>query len=247
MTTRLPHFTQAIAGVILLGAMAPCAAQSGGEGEKDVIIRQLKRQLQKSQTQYQTLARDLVASKKREAALNKRLNDLRLRFAALGDNLLNGGEEAMLEAVKNAQVLEKRNSTLQKAAFKLLADMHEYLRTAIAADPDARVRLETSIRELDVALGIRQNPRPHIASGNLQQAKIVSIDSQSGVLIINAGETQSVRRGMTFAIMRGDRKIADAIVADTRKNFSGVLPTKLDNPQDTIRVGDTATVKTTTR
>ena len=98
----------AITGVILLGAGLPCAAQQAGAGDKDRQIRQLQLQLQRSQTQYQTLARDLAASKKREAELNKSVNELRLRFAALGDNLLNGGQDAILEAVKNAEVLDNR-------------------------------------------------------------------------------------------------------------------------------------------
>ena len=65
--------------------------------------------------------------------------------------------------------------------------------------------------------------------------------------MINAGENQSVRRGMTFAIMRGNRKVAEGVVAETRKEFSGVLPTELDNPKDQIRAGDVASVKTEQR
>ncbi len=241
------HITAVLAGVFLLGVAVPCGAQNAGEGDKDRQIRTLELQLKKSQNQYQTLARDLAASKKRESEMNKSLNELRLRFAALGDNLLNGGQEAILEAVKNAEVLDKRNRATENAALNLMANMREYLRAAIAADPDARVRLETSIRELDVALRLRQNPRPPIASGSLQHAKIVSIDAESGMLVINAGENQSVQRGMTFTIMRGTRKVAEAIVAETRKDFSGVLPTELDNSKDQIRVGDIASVKITQR
>ena len=136
---------------------------------------------------------------------------------------------------------------MQKAAIKLMADMREYLRTAVVADPDARVRLETSIRELDVALGLRQNPRPQMVFGSLQHAKIVSIDAKSGVLVVNAGEDQAVRHGMTFTIMRGNQKVAEAIVADVRKDFSGLLPTQLDDSNDPVRSGDIASVKISQR
>ena len=240
------HMTTAITGAMLLGAVVPCAAQGGSE-DKDREIRMLKREISKSRSQYQVLARDLAASKKREAELTQSVHELRLRFAALGDNLLNGGEDAILDAVKNAEVLDKRNRATEKAALDLMANMREYLRTAVAADPDARVRLESSIRELDVALGLRQKPRPQMSQGTLQHAKIVSIDAESGMLVINAGEDQSVRRGMTFAIMRGNRKLAEAIVAETRKDFSGVLPTELESSEDEIRHGDIASVKTVKR
>ena len=240
------HITTAFTGAMLLGALVPCAAQ-GTTQNKDREIRMLKRELGKSRNQYQVLARDLASSKKREAELTQSVHELRLRFAALGDNLLNGGEDAILDAVKNAEVLDKRNRATEKAALDLMANMREYLRTAVAADPDARVRLESSIRELDVALGLRQKPRPQMSQGTLQHAKIVSIDAESGMLVINAGEGQSVRRGMTFAIMRGNRKLAEAIVAETRKDFSGVLPTDLESSEDQIRQGDIASVKTVKR
>ena len=241
------HITSALAGVFLLGAQAACVAQSAGAGDSERQMRQLERQLQKARNQNHLLARDLAASKKREAELSKSVTELRLRFAALGSNLLNGGQDALLEAVKNAEVLDKRNTATEKAVHNMMANLREFLRTAIAADPDARVRLETSIRELDAALGLGQKPRPQIAQGNLQHAKIISIDAESGLLVINAGENQSVRRGMTFAIMRGNRKVAEAVVAETRKDFSGALPTELDNPKDQIRAGDIASIQTEQR
>lgn len=238
------YITPAIAGALLLGAAVECAAQ-GANGDKDREILKLQLQLKQAQERSFTLARDLAATKKREAELSAGLNDLRLRFAALGDNLLNGGQDAVLEAVKNAEVLDKQYRATEKAALQLMTDMREYLRTAVAADPDARAQLETSIRELDLALGLRQNPRPQIAQGSLQHAKIVSIDAKSGVLVVNAGEDQSVRRGMTFTIMRGQHQVAEAIVADVRKDFSGLLPTQLDDLNNPVRSGDIASVKVT--
>ena len=243
--------TSALAGVFLLGVAGPCMAQSSAAdattGDKDQEIRRLKLQLEQSQKRYHTVVRALAASKQRETELDKTVNELKLRFVALGDNLLNGGEDAILEAVKNAEVLDKQNKRIETAAHGMIASLREFLRTAVASNPDARVHLETSIRELDAALGLRQKPRPQVAQGNLQQAKIVSIDPESGMLVVNAGEGQSVNRGMTFDIMRGNRKVAEAIVADTKKDFSGLLPTLHTNPEDAIRIGDIATVKTVDR
>ncbi len=237
------HITSAITGVILLGAQAVCVAQANGIGDQGRQVRQLEHQLQKLQNQNHRLASDLVASKKREAELNKSVTDFRLRFAALGENLLNGGDVDLLEVVKDAEVISKRSALTEKAVHKMVSDLREFLSTAIASDPDARVRLESSLRELDAALGLGQKPRPQMSLGSLQHAKIISIDAESGLLVINAGESQAVRRGMTFTILRGNRKVAEAIVAEARKDFSGLLPTELENSKDQIRAGDVASVK----
>ncbi len=242
----MPHINIAITGAMLLGGVGVCTGQANKNDvalDTDSEIHQLQLQLERVRQQNHTIARDLAASKKREAELSQSLNDLKLRFAALGDNLLNGGQDAILDAVKNAEVIDKQYRTLEMAAMQLMTDMREYLRTAVAADPDSRLRLESSIRELDVALGLRQNPRPQGPQGSLQHAKIISIDAESGVLVVNAGENQSVRRGMTFTIMRGNQKIAEAIVTDVRKDFSGLLPTQLDDSNDTVRSGDIASIK----
>ncbi len=244
------YIPSAITGVILFGAACACSGQSSDgsvSNDADFQLRQLRLKLSNVQQQNHTLARDLAASKIREEALSRGLNDLRLRFAALGDNLLNGGQEAVLEAVKNAEVIDKQYRATEKAAIDLMADMREYLRTAVASDPKSRARLESSIRELDLALGLRQNPRPQLTHGSLQYAKIISIDPESGVLVVNAGEDQSVRRGMTFTITRGKQTVAEAIVTDVRKDFSGLLPTHLDAPDEVIRSGDIASVKISQR
>ena len=229
---------------MLFCAVVPCVAQNRGSDEGRQI-RQLEAQLQKVNRQYQTLAKNLASTKQNESELNNELKALKLKYNVSDQNSLNGGHDALLEAYKNAEVLDKQNRAIQDAASKLKVALQEYLSTVAAADPDARVRLETSRRELDVALRIRQNPRPQIAVGNLQYAKIVSIDTESGMLVINAGQDQAVRRGMTFSIMRGNRKVAEAIVAEIRKDFSGLLPTKFDDDTEQLRLGDTASIKTT--
>jgi len=238
-----PYINSALKGFLFLSVQSACMAQGVGVGGNERQVRQLERQILKLQNQNQVLARDLTASKKREVELNQSVADLRLRFAALGKNLLNGEDASLLEAVKDAEVLSKRNAAIEKSVHHMMASLRDFLRTAIAADPDSRVRLETSIRELDAALGLGQKPRPRIAQGSLQHAKIISIDTESGLLVANAGEGQAVRRGMTFTILRGNRKVAEAVVAETRKDFSGLLPTQLDNPKDQIRTGDIASVK----
>jgi len=52
---------------------------------------------------------------------------------------------------------------------------------------------------------------------------------------------------MTFTIMRGKQKVAEAIVTDVRKDFSGLLPTQLDESHEAVRSGDIASVNISQR
>ena len=121
----------------------------------------------------------------------------------------------------------------------------EYLRTALASDPDARLRVETSMRELDEILGLLQKPAPAQQSvGTSARATVMSIDSESGMLVLNVGEKQGTRIGSTYSLFRGDQSYGTAIIADVRQTISGAFVETLDRGQGPVRQGDDAILVT---
>jgi hypothetical protein len=126
----------------------------------------------------------------------------------------------------------------------LSSSVTDYLRQAVVSDPDARLRVETSLRELDAVLGLRQKPRPDVRTGSLQQASIVSIDQTSGLLVLNVGESQGARIGMSFQLSRANQPYGKAILADVRPGVSGAFVERLDRPSESARQGDIATLET---
>ncbi|HCL96787.1 MAG TPA: hypothetical protein DHW77_03390, partial [Verrucomicrobiales bacterium] len=119
--------TVAIARVFLFGAAAACMAQAdtalAKDGTKDREIRKLKTQLKQSKARYHVLSRDLAASKRHEDELSKQVTELKLSFIALRDGLLRGGDQAILNAVKNAEVLDKRNKRIETAVHSMAASL----------------------------------------------------------------------------------------------------------------------------
>lgn len=103
--------------------------------------------------------------------------------------------------------------------------------------------MESALRETDVALGFRQSPARDFA-GTLDNASVLSIDSDSGLVVVNVGREGGLRVGMPVEISRGDQILANTIVTDVRKEVAGVLILKLLNPALMVAVGDRATVKT---
>ena len=128
--------------------------------------------------------------------------------------------------------------------MKLAGAVQDYLRSAVVSDPDARLRVETAIRELDSLSGLRQKPLPDVRTGDLQQARIVSLDQSTGMLVLNLGETQGARIGMTFRLMHGQQAYGKAILADVRKSVSGAFVEQIDSKDLTPRLGDTAVLLT---
>lgn len=221
----------------LLASLGVCAAQVPDAD-------QLQQALIDLQEQNQSLQRSLAEANRGEKQASEQLAQVRERLEALGKNLLDGGDDRLVQAAADLQLANERISELEGSVTRLASAVSDYLRQAVVSDPDARLRVETSLRELDAVLGLRQKPRPDVRSGSLQQARIVSLDQESGMLVLNIGESQGARIGMTFRLSRGQQPYGKAILADVRKGVSGLFVESLDSSADTPRPGDLAILET---
>lgn len=231
--------TRAFAAALGLLAMAvPC------EGQEKVNVAELQDLVNELRDQNRTLERALVEANKAEKASTDQLNQVRERLEALGKNLLDGGDDRLIQAAADLELANERIAQLEAAAVRLSASVTDYLRQAVVSDPDARLRVETAMRELDSISGLRQKPRPDIRTGDLQRAQIVSLDQESGMLVLNLGETQGATIGMTFRLMRGQQSYGKAILANVRQGVSGAFVEQIDSKDNTPRLGDTAVLLT---
>jgi flagellar basal body-associated protein FliL len=231
------HLNAFVAALGLSAAAEMCMAQAPTAEEYQEIITTL-------QEQNKTLQRSLAEANSGEKQASEQLAQVRERLEALGKNLLDGGDDRLVQAAADLQIANERTTQLESSVTKLASAVMDYLRQAVVSDPDARLRVETSLRELDAVLGLRQKPRPDVRTGSLQQARIVSIDQESGMLVFNLGESQGAKIGMTFRLTRGQTPYGKAILADVRKGVSGAFVEQLDNVAESPRPGDLAVLET---
>jgi hypothetical protein len=220
----------------VLATAAVCPAQTPSAEDMQVALANL-------QGQNRSLQRSLAEANRSEKLATEQLAQVRLRLEALGKNLFDGGDDRLVQAAADIEVSKERLSTLESTALRLTAAVSDYLRQAVVSDPDARMRVETSLRELDAILGLRQKPRSDVRSGSLQQARVVSIDQDSGMLVFNLGENQGAKIGMNFRLMRGQQPYGKAILADVRKSVSGAFIESAP-AADSPRPGDLAVLET---
>ena len=209
---------------------------AAGQGNRDA-------ELQKLRKQNSRLSQDLVAANKRASESEAHLKDIKLRLEALGSGVLGQGDERLVSAVSDIQILTSRLQALENSSLTLANVTREYLATAIVADPERRVEIETQLRELETLLGLREKPQRDRRLGNLQSAEIISVDSESGVVLANVGQRESATIGMTFEIFRRDQRVADALVAQTRDDVSALVVLNLHNNENPVRSGDRITLK----
>lgn len=231
------HTRTYVAALGLLAMVVPCHGQAASNEKLQEHVSDLKEQ-------NRNLQLALVEANKAEKKSTEQLNQVRERLEALGKNLLDGGDDRLIQAAADLELSNERNAQLEAAAMRFSASVQGYLRQAVVSDPDARLRVETAMRELDSVSGLRQKPLPDVRTGNLQEAKIVSLDQATGMLVFNLGETQGAKIGMIFRLLHGQQAYGKAILADVRRSVSGAFVEQIDTKDHTPRLGDSAVLLT---
>ncbi len=208
---------------------------------------QLRAEIAQLRRQNQTLAASVIEAKEGESKALEELAEIKQLLAALGKNLLDGGNERLVQAAADLQILQERLAATEKAALDLSAASQHYSREAVVSDPSARLKLEVSQRELDNILGLREKPQPDIKIGSIHRADVVSIDSESGLILINSGSAQNLRIGMKYLLQRGEQAYGKAIIAEVRKNVSGAFVEVLNVKDQKVQIGDTLVLNTEAR
>ena len=230
-------FNSALAsGLLLLGVFGSTAvAQDEVKG-----VVELERENRLLKLQVDNLSVSLGAALAREETKTASLRDVKQHRALFGKDFFEDGDTRLRHAVSDYQVARENLTELENATFDLIPAIRSYLRTAVASDPEARSDVEVKIRELEVALGQRRQPKRKIEQGTAQEARIVTIDSSTGLVVLNAVRDADLNVGMRFRVERSGAHIGDAIVATTRPGVSGLLMQSLVNQDNQVRPGDTA-------
>lgn len=220
---------------LALATVAPVCAAAETDGATDRKINQLERQVATLRESY-TLARSDADEARRQ------LREIRTRLEALGGSSLSGNEEKLIDTASQLEATRTELDALRQSSLRLSSAINAYMRNAMVEDPAARQSVDTALVDLDVALGLRQAKQDEL-DGTVDEAKVLSIDSESGLIVINAGSKAKVEVGMPMEITRGDQAIARAVVTDVRKSVAGMLVQKHLNPALSVSVGDRVSVK----
>lgn len=116
------------------------------------------------------------------------------------------------------EAFNDRIQRLEQASVKLSGAILAYMKQAISEDANARTAVESSLRLLESVLGYRQQP-VRDGAGTLAEAKVLSIDSESGVVVLNTGRTAGMQVGMPVRLTRGAQTIGEAVVTTSARKY----------------------------
>lgn len=234
---------------ILKAAMLSLVGLSVGLADENPVDRQmqekifdLQRQLNESQRANESLRASYIRVAKQAAERAEALVEARRSLEAIGVANLSGNDNQIVEAAAEIEQLNQRLLELETSVLQFSNSVLIYLAGVSDEAPELRADVEAGLRQLETTLGFRDEPSQGY-SGDLSSAKVISIDSESGVIVLNLGRKQGVKVGMPFQLFRGDELLGQAIAADVRDSICGILIQQLEKNQQ-VRVGDSASVST---
>jgi len=201
-------------------------------------VERLKRKIALLEQQNLSLNSAIADSRKVNNELELKVEELSSQVSALG--LYSGSkDERLLQAVADGRILHKQISSLRLVAISALEEMREFVSVASVEDAEKRTAIEVTLRKLDIELtGLSQRKGKVDVHGSLQEAKVVSIDSASGMLVANIGSKQKAKVGSSFKIFRGERELGRGTIVEVRGNVSGVLAVSKVHQDVVFKIGD---------
>lgn len=199
------------------------------------------------------LAQSAAAANQEAGELKDRYEKLRGLLEGLGigalENSKDQSQERLLAALSDLRIIKEQRDQLAGSLMEVAEASVALARSAPTADPAAADRLNKTLSNADSLLTKIGGTAPAegVTTGDLQNARVVSLKPELGIAVINLGRRDGVKPGMPFEVYREDKPIAKVLITEVRGAVAGAVVQELANPSDPVRVGDTGRAEISAR
>lgn len=247
----VPRF---LAAAVLTAAGGHARADAGDTAEMRLAldaaleqVGQLETEVSRLRQANGALARSLAAANEDARNARSELQRLRTDLEALGIAVFDPTDREARRRLVEAMADLRRETEARERAEQQLLQFSESLVLLLERlpemDPAVRATLEGEIRAADALLA-GQDAGPDGAARRatvpLTAARVVSINRDLGLVVLDVGERSGVRLGMPLEMHRGDRVLGAGFVADVRDRVCGVVAGDPPFDLQALRIGDGA-------
>ena len=247
-----------VALATVAGLSGVCHAESGsqgGTGGESVEVKELRAALalsreeilrlesaaEKGEQQRKALAGSLAEAVRVSEEQMASSREMQLKLQAFGVDLFtrdeNSIQQRLLKAVRDLDISRQELEATSTKLHELSEAFLKYLQATPEAPEGERKDAEEAIAAAGEVLGER-NSEYEAASPDLSDSRVVSIDGEIGLVVLDAGRENGLRVGTPIAILRGDRPIYSALIVDVRDSISGAVLRDRLGEADDVAVGD---------
>lgn len=203
---------------------------------------ELREQLKTAQGAVSSLTESLAVANSEAEVFRRESRELKLRLEALG---LDGAsadrsklEQRLLKAVRDYQLLQADKDGLADELVRMTEATLRYVKTADSKDSEARMAVETEMRNTNKLLGVGPATEATQEPASLMDSRVISVKDELALVVANVGSLHGVKVGMPFQVWRSGDEIGTVRVVDVRDRFSGAIIQNLIGDKQKIEVGD---------
>ena len=208
-------------------------------------VAALKEQLLLARSQIKNLTEGIAAANNEAEIFKRQLAESQLRLEAISlSNISNDPsllEARLLQAIRELRVLKEKHQAAINQLVKLSESVTILVKTSEEIKTEARVAVETELRQTAQILGIN-NLQDNEITSSLQNARVVNLKEDLSLIVTNVGTTHGVKVGMPLIILRNGQLIGNAKVIDVRERISGAVIQNLSSDNTRVEIGDTLKV-----
>ena len=253
MFNRLQAMAPFAATAIAVGAVSARADEAGVVAETRVALEAaLERAGRMEQENNQlrqanaALARSLAAANQEARTARDEHQKMRADFEALGLTVFDPTDRESRRRLINAMAElgreKEARGSLERQLLQLSESVLVFLNRLENVDATLRAEIEAELRAADQTLASTRDihGQTPAAANELTAARVLSLQPEIGLAVLNVGLRSGVRLGMPFEFRRQDRALGSAIVVDVRDEVCGLVALDGGLAIQDLQVGDIA-------
>jgi hypothetical protein len=201
--------------------------------------RRLTTEVEQRETIIHLLTENLAVARTESELFQKRWSEEQLRAQALGVNFADdSGRQVQRQLVESVRALYLAEAERQRLVAQL-----QRLLDAVQGQGDVTgelVRTRALLAATDRPATGGTRPAGS-ADGALDAARVLEVNPNLRLVVLNIGLLQGARIGMPVVILRGDRVVAELKIVEVRRRICGALIERVER-KVTLQAGDVGRV-----
>lgn len=194
-----------------------------------------REKLFEAEASIKELQKNLAESNAQLEVFRRKASEMSVRLESLGSAKL---ETRLLKLLGNLRSLENERRALRESLVSLWETMLHLKKFLPTEDVSMLDEFNNSLELVASVLGASSTsevvPEVSISSPN---RKVVSINDEMGIVVLNVGTKAGARVGMPFRIVRGGQNIGNVRIVDVREEIAGAAFLDL-SLKSVVQVGD---------
>jgi hypothetical protein len=201
--------------------------------------QRLTTELEQRETIIHLLTENLAVARTESELFQKRWSEEQLRAQALGINLADdSGRQVQRQFVESVRALYLAEAERQRLVAQLQRLLDAVQGQTNVTGEVVRTRALLAAADRPATGGTRTAGS---ADGALDAARVLDVNPNLRLVVLNIGLLHGARIGMPVVILRGDRVVAELKIVEVRRRICGALIERVER-KVTLQAGDVGRV-----